>query len=959
MNPQNNIINRDNFVRRHRALYDAGIFARGIQYEHQTLDSYLAVIRLADVEKEVAILDSALSSYTVNYSNIANRKYILIVKAMVDTEINIPRNTVFNNCAAKRTLPCKAGETWVLTFIASKEHETLVTLETSINLMEWDDVKERLCEVQNRNVFTDGEKRNVATIPDLTGRVQTLEDCINVEALQENVANLNGTVDVLQGKVQELRDCTDVAAIKDELVEANTALGAHSGRLGALELNRDTLTAAVNILETLTDDHSNRVSNLETSTEDHASRVYDIETQSKAREERVEELETDRDGMKIDIENISALVTQHKETLEAWAPPVDTISGLNARVSTHQADLYGGIRPDGGIGVNIRGTLADWDTRYFAEGGLIPSWEHMIFGTGDNTSWLSLAGRIGLLESEGDRLAKELALKANRLGDLIASEAEKRKGHVERIDNDVESAKKYIAAVTEMATITADGLKDTKEGLAKTDTRLESVEELADKNARELIDTAFLAKNINIALWGGPTEGIKPGTLTSMETRLTDAEKNIAVAREGETALAEAVAQVNQTLIQAIPVIQAVPGLNAELVATNTSLAAVSELANRTAQDLANVNTELVATNEDLQRTNMALWGEDVSVPINERDPDTLFGIRRRVAELESSGWLMTEDKKAILGHVPSMMDTMAQIENTVIEWKPVVGAVPGLNENLVAVIGMANRTAVDLANVNKELMATNENLQITNRALWGEDPSLPISERHPDTMFGMRRRLSALEGPVTRSVTVDSSYAGEVENGTALLPFKQVANALEGKSPNLALGSTVTFNLRSGEYERFELEAGVSNRSFVGEAVIEQFRVTVAGIKIPNNCRSLGFKDMMINSLEIGASTTMYFDNCGIREISFEGFTGFAHFRNCWIPAGFSIPGGTVFFESCSFAVTSSVTNHGTVISRASPRLNITGGTGNHVSLSVPTPPATGAYVLKAVNGEMAWVEE
>ncbi len=195
--------------------------------------------------------------------------------------------------------------------------------------------------------------------------------------------------------------------------------------------------------------------------------------------------------------------------------------------------------------------------------------------------------------------------------------------------------------------------------------------------------------------------------------------------------------------------------------------------------------------------------------------------------------------------------------------------------------------------------------------------------------------------------VIVDSSYADQDELGIDIAPYKTIQGASNAKSSS---GTTYTFKILGGEYLEDVVINDRSNRSFSGEAIIQQYRTSVNSFRITGSSQRIALKDLLIENDLIIDSTAAnhYLHNVGVKGNTSFGATGYIGVKDCDFMGNITIGAGcTVLLDNCANEGKLITINGGTLITKNCTGLTIKGITGSHVELGGST------YSLAAIQND------
>jgi len=452
MNPTRQIVDGNVFVP--RAVDSDTLLERALRYEFERLNSTIPVIRLANIQQELVVLDAIQPNYEINLTGTASRTYRILVMPTADTSIKFPSGTIFNNNPMISIVQIKAGKLMLfkLTIFRSNVEEAQLIVETTTEAGIIEDLSGRVEALEARNVYTDEDKANVGRLPylqetvakmyhDLHGtvvdeqgkreggiiekleitagivddhstRLSLLEDEVEthssrIDTIEDDVQNLQEEVVVIDERLAALEDGGVSNEIQEQLDALITMISSQGNRVSAnetaIEDLRDNLASTKNELQLNIDNSIETVLNSITELENNVTNIVN----------NFEGGEADLSDIRNTLSDLNSTLIQHNEVIHTWKPTVEAVPAMNEALGNLTADVYGGMRPDNAIGANIMGTISDWNKAYFAPDALIDRWNELIFnvnfpaifGTSKDSTTIdptSHAGRIATLEAGRD-----------------------------------------------------------------------------------------------------------------------------------------------------------------------------------------------------------------------------------------------------------------------------------------------------------------------------------------------------------------------------------------------------------------------------------------------------------------------------------------------------------------------------------------------------------------------------
>ena len=268
-------------------------------FEHDVLVNYSPVVVLADIKKEVAILEATLPEYRFLYDGAANRHYKVVVRAHVDTKIKLPKHTVMNGTPLTEYF-CKAGQFLVLGFTVSFNKFKMVLLEVDLN-----------AEVIVPNVIA---IKN------------------DVEAIKIDIQNKVDTAyDLAQAAKEHVKDAFN--NIRSEVVKVQDDLDAR------VEASKEIAKEAVVKVTTAFSDVNKRIDDVDA---EISKRVSQAKVIAQAAKDKAETIDNRINVVEADI---TIKVAQAKKIAEnAVEVAKETVAGLNDRIDDVSDDLSNAIK---------------------------------------------------------------------------------------------------------------------------------------------------------------------------------------------------------------------------------------------------------------------------------------------------------------------------------------------------------------------------------------------------------------------------------------------------------------------------------------------------------------------------------------------------------------------------------------------------------------------------------------
>ena len=142
-----------------------------VLFENDVIHKQRPIIRLAQLRKEITLIEADRPEYQIIYDEAQNREYKIIIKALVNTRIRLPPETFLYN-RRRAEVTCLAGNNIILSITVSRDrNRTIATLELG-ELFDDTEIQKRIDQVSGRLDAVSGVLRNVSgVILELTGEV--------------------------------------------------------------------------------------------------------------------------------------------------------------------------------------------------------------------------------------------------------------------------------------------------------------------------------------------------------------------------------------------------------------------------------------------------------------------------------------------------------------------------------------------------------------------------------------------------------------------------------------------------------------------------------------------------------------------------------------------------------------------------------------------------------------------
>jgi len=142
-----------------------------VLFENDVIHKQRPIIRLAQLRKEVTLIEADRPEYQILYDEAQNREYKIIFKALVNTKIRLPVETFLYN-RKKPELFCEAGTNLILSITISRDkNRTIATLECG-ELFDDTKIQKRIDEVSGKLEAVSGTLKAISgIILELTGEV--------------------------------------------------------------------------------------------------------------------------------------------------------------------------------------------------------------------------------------------------------------------------------------------------------------------------------------------------------------------------------------------------------------------------------------------------------------------------------------------------------------------------------------------------------------------------------------------------------------------------------------------------------------------------------------------------------------------------------------------------------------------------------------------------------------------
>lgn len=362
-------------------------------FEHNPIINYSPIIRLADLNKEVNILQATLPEYKIIYDRAENRNYKIIVYGVVDTVLNLKDPTIMNGSQIKQIL-VKKDSFLILNFTVSYNKDRIVILETDLDqgnaIFEIAKILEDIINIKN-DVSDNQEKIaqntfNIDNLQNATIVIQANQSAFDkdIENIKENISEIvtdlsktNNEISIIKNdivsKVEKAKEIAQKAKEKIDayILENNTDKATIRSDFETADAN---IQAYINTLEVLINAVSNK---LDTLAKLHADVTIvslsninaDLNGTKKKNGtdgfgifNRIIKAEQDIISANESInENFNALNSTNnllKENINTIQDNITTIKDINAKIvvpslANINADLNGTKKPSGDSGFGI------------------------------------------------------------------------------------------------------------------------------------------------------------------------------------------------------------------------------------------------------------------------------------------------------------------------------------------------------------------------------------------------------------------------------------------------------------------------------------------------------------------------------------------------------------------------------------------------------------------------------
>jgi len=209
MNPQYYLIDDSDFVRKSEcnnftdgSTTSSGLLRRNLFNEFEQLPNHSPVVRLADIKREMGILEACLPEYKLNYSGVINRDYRLTIIAFADTRLVLPNNTIMSNGVSTPAINLTRNQTMYLKFTVSRSGGKLVIV-LDINLTA-DEVFSKFPDYDNKIADATNQISQLGVTVDglvtKTNKIGTEQQLLK-ETVSANKSDLNTKIEGVQASL--------------------------------------------------------------------------------------------------------------------------------------------------------------------------------------------------------------------------------------------------------------------------------------------------------------------------------------------------------------------------------------------------------------------------------------------------------------------------------------------------------------------------------------------------------------------------------------------------------------------------------------------------------------------------------------------------------------------------------------------------------------------------------------